>query len=132
MDDLKLIKKYYGEKMMHLCRELFPTILETEGLLYTTLTSKFYPSRNIYDDIIDNEERLESFKNIIYNTVVEMKNESTAIEKTPFELLDEAGYTLYECNSEKDIQSFRHYYQRSDGKDAPKYVEGEKPEHNNG
>ena len=25
--DLKVIKKHYGEKMMHLCRELFPTLL---------------------------------------------------------------------------------------------------------
>ena len=38
MDDLKLIKKHYGEKMMHLCRELFPTLLETGGLL-----SKLFP-----------------------------------------------------------------------------------------
>ena len=28
MDDLKLIKDKYGEKMMHLCRELFPTIID--------------------------------------------------------------------------------------------------------
>ena len=27
--DLKIIKKYYGEKMMHLCRKNFSTILET-------------------------------------------------------------------------------------------------------
>lgn len=31
--DLKMIKKYYGEDMAHLCRELFPTLLEKEGLL---------------------------------------------------------------------------------------------------
>ena len=37
MDDLKLIKKYYGENMMHLCRTLFPTILETKGLLFSLL-----------------------------------------------------------------------------------------------
>lgn len=33
LDDLKQIKKEYGENMAHLCRELFPTILETPGLL---------------------------------------------------------------------------------------------------
>ena len=132
MDDLKLIKKHYGEKMMHLCREIFPTLLETEGLLYTTLISKFYPSRNIYDDIVENEERIDTFKNIIYNAVIEMRQETISNEKTPKELLEEAGYTLYECNSEKDIQSFRHYYQRSDGKETPKYIEGTQPEHNNG
>lgn len=31
MDDLKQIKNKYGENMMHLCRELFPTILESDG-----------------------------------------------------------------------------------------------------
>ena len=132
MDDLKLIKKHYGEKMMHLCREIFPTLLETEGLLYTTLIAKFYPSRNIYDDIVVNEDRIDTFKNIIYNAVIEMKQETISNEKTPKELLEEAGYILYECNSEKDIQSFRHYYQRSDGRETPTYIEGTQPEHNNG
>ena len=31
--ELKRIKKLYGENFMHLCRELFPTLLEQEGLL---------------------------------------------------------------------------------------------------
>lgn len=34
-DDLKIIKKYYGEKMSHLCRTLFPTILEEKGVITT-------------------------------------------------------------------------------------------------
>ena len=37
--DLKQIKDKYGEKMMHLCRELFPTLLETEGLLFKLLSN---------------------------------------------------------------------------------------------
>ena len=44
MDDLKMIRKYYGEGMMHLCRELFSTLLETPGLLYSLLESKFAPN----------------------------------------------------------------------------------------
>ena len=31
--ELKQIKKKYGERFMHLCRELFSTILEKEGRL---------------------------------------------------------------------------------------------------
>ena len=54
--DLKMIKKKYGEKMSHLCRTLFPSILETEGLLYSLLESKFHPSKFLYDDIIENGE----------------------------------------------------------------------------
>ena len=32
--DLKLIKSEYGEDFAHLCRSLFPTLLEQEGKLY--------------------------------------------------------------------------------------------------
>ena len=31
MNDLKLIKKHYGENMMHLCRELFLPSIEEIG-----------------------------------------------------------------------------------------------------
>ena len=50
-DDLKIIKKLYGEKMMHLCRALFPTLLETKGLLSKIMKSKFAPNHDLYDDI---------------------------------------------------------------------------------
>ena len=47
-DDLKLIKKHYGECMMHLCRELFPTILEKEGLLFNLMSTHFNYDRDLY------------------------------------------------------------------------------------
>ena len=65
MNDLKLIKKYYGEDMMHLCRRLFPTLLEKEGLLIKLLESKFAHNKFLYNDIID-EELEEDFKDFIY------------------------------------------------------------------
>ena len=37
MNELKRIKRRYGEEMMHLCRDLFPTLLETPGKLITIL-----------------------------------------------------------------------------------------------
>ena len=33
MEDLKVIKKKFGEDMMRLCRKLFPSLLEEKGLL---------------------------------------------------------------------------------------------------
>ena len=57
--DLKLIKKLYGEKMMHLCREYFPTILETPSLLPSILQEHFYPSRDLYEDLISNQKEGE-------------------------------------------------------------------------
>ena len=109
MDDLKLIKRHYGEKMMHLCRELFPTLLETPGLLFSVLSNTFAYSRHLYDDIIE-DDYVEIFKNFIYNKADTKKASMLSTKKTAKELLDEAGYILYECHSEEDIQSFKKYY----------------------
>lgn len=107
--DLFKIKDKYGEKMAHLCRMLFPTLLETEGLLYSLMITNFEPSRFLYDDIVDHD-LVNSFKDYIYNIVEPEKETEIEIEKTPTELLDAAGYKLYECKTEEDIQSFKKYY----------------------
>ena len=52
--DLKIIKKKYGENMMHLCRELFPTILEKEGILSQVILDSFEASHELYNDLISN------------------------------------------------------------------------------
>ena len=108
-NDLKIIKKKYGEKMMHLCRELFPTLLETPGLLSDEISKHFQPSSFLYDDLIQNN-KIEEFKNYIYRFVVFEKENSVLTNKSPKVLLDEAGYILYECKTEKEIQSFKKYY----------------------
>ena len=43
--DLINIKKHYGEEMMHLCRRLFPSLLEREGLLFDLMTTNFAYSK---------------------------------------------------------------------------------------
>ena len=109
--ELRKIKKIYGERFMHLCRDLFPTLLETEGKLLDILTSTF--SRNCSDlyEIITENELEEEFKEFIYGKVDMEKNEKAAVEKkTPYELLEEAGYDLFECTSEKEVQSYKRYY----------------------
>ena len=111
--DLKIIKKKYGEKMMHLCRELFPTLLEKEGLLSELLLEHFEPSRFLYDDIISNRLDID-FEDYIYSLVdieeIKEKNDY----KTPEELLEEVGYDLYECQTEEEIQCFRKYYSKNE------------------
>ena len=107
--DLKVIKKKYGEEMMHLCRELFPTLLEQEGLLPKLLLDNFKESRSLVKDIIDNNLE-EEFKNYIYSMVDVENNYEEVVSKRPEELLKEAGYKLYECHSEEEIQSFKKYY----------------------
>ncbi len=111
-DDLKIIKKKYGENMMHLCRKLFPTILEEEGLLSNILLSHFEPSKFLYNDITENH-LITSFTTYIYSFLDEEK-ELVKVDKSPEELLKECGYILYECKNESDIQSFKKYYSENE------------------
>ena len=113
-EELRKIKKKYGEKFMHMCRDLFPTILEEEGVLFSILEERFADnSRSLYEDIQAHflQYKFENFINSIY--IKRNSQESGEIEEegsTPYELLDEAGYTLYECTNEQEIQEFKKYY----------------------
>ncbi len=111
-EDLKIIKKKYGEKMMKLCRESFPTLLESEGLLSQLMLEHFDPSHVLYDDIISDELE-DEFKDFIYS-LIELKKIKKVVNKNSKELLEEAGYDLYECRTEEEIQSFRKYYQTNE------------------
>ena len=108
--DLKYIKKHYGEKFAHLCRDLFPTILETEGLLKDIITKHFAPSRNLYYDITKHG-LVDDFKDFVY-CFINLENDTMqSVGLSPEELLLQAGYILYpECQTEADIQKFIKYY----------------------
>lgn len=109
--ELKKIKKTYGEEFMHFCRSNFPTILETEGKLYKILTTYFDEScKTLYEDLKE-QDFVEDFRGFIINKAKRQEEtEEVKVEKTPYELLDEAGYTLYECQTEEEIQRFKKYY----------------------
>ena len=110
--DLEIIKKKYGENMMKLCRELFPSILEEKGVLSKIILANFYPNHNLYDDIIDN--KLENnFKNYIYN-MIDVSKKQEKINKTPEELFEEKGYILKECLTEEEIQEYKKYYKKGE------------------
>ena len=113
-EDLKIIKKKYGENMMKLCRKYFPSLLEQKGLLPQLMLEHFVPSHELYDDIVNNDLNT-AFKNYIYDisNIKEEKVENSTV-KTPKELLDEVGYDLYECHSEEEIQAFRKYYKNNE------------------
>ncbi len=114
-EDLKIIKKKYGEKMMHLCRNMFPTILEEKGLLPKLLLEHFEPSHDLYNDLEKYSSILfAGFEGYINSLVVANKKEMLATSLTPEELLDKVGYTLYECKTEEDIQKFKKYYAKGE------------------
>lgn len=94
--------------MMHLCRSLFPSILEKEGLLFELLDSHFERSKLLYDDICNNYGET-IFRRFIYSLVDE-NFEMIETGKTVEELMDIAGYKIYQCKTEEEIQEFKKYY----------------------
>lgn len=109
-NELKKIKKYYGEEMTHFCRDNFATILETENLLLNTLLKYINPYHYFFRDVKQNN-MLDEFKGYIYRKcAIEDPNNNTDVNKDPKELMSDAGYDLYECKSEDEIQAFKKYY----------------------
>lgn len=74
--DLKYIKKKYGEKMMHYCRECFPTILNVPGKLVEILNTHFYCVKDsLYNDIKENHK--ESDLMILFIAMQDLKMNMT-------------------------------------------------------
>lgn len=113
--DLKLIKKNYGEKMMHMCREMFPRILEKEGALSEIMETHFAKNKHLAEDI-ENEDKREEFKNFIFSFFdVEKVPIQNITQESAIQLLKRAGYTLYpECKTEKDIQPFKKWWTKDE------------------
>lgn len=66
-NELKKIKKLYGEKFKNLCRDNFPVILEQEGKLLDILKKRFSHNCNsLYESITENGLE-ESFSQLIYS-----------------------------------------------------------------
>ena len=110
MDDLKYIKKYYGENMMHLCRNKFSTILDEKGKLLNIIKNSFYPTKELYGDLIQNN-LVTDFEEFIFNKYNNRSNNYLLdTGKSPFELMSDVDYDLYECKTKDDVMSFISYY----------------------
>ena len=73
--DLKWIKRHYGEKFSHLCRDMFSTILEEEGMLPKLLIEHFSPNQELYDDILKNDIE-DSFVEYVHSLAETEKKEN--------------------------------------------------------
>lgn len=108
--ELKKIKQIYGEKFARMCRDMFPVIIEQEGTLLNILEKRFSHNCNsLYEAITENGLEAD-FKELIFSEFDEEREEVEEETRTPYEILEEKGYDLIECKTEKDIQSFRKYY----------------------
>lgn len=106
-NDLKLIKKNYGEQMMKLCRELFPTILSEPGKLFSIIATSFAQNRDIANDIIK-QNKINEFKEFVFSDLRKPKKE--IVKSSPRELLNAAGYDLFECKTVEQVKAFEKYY----------------------
>ena len=98
-DELKKIKKMYGENFMKMCRSLFSTLCFSKNC------------KTLYEDIKREPFLEEDFINYIYSKVDGETTENKILtDNTPYELLEEAGYYLTECKTEEEIQKFKKYY----------------------
>lgn len=124
--DLRHIKKRYGEKLAHICEELFPTLLDTPDLLPQILDRKFDKTSSL-GEALSTEDLQQEFKDFVYSFVdVERPRPEMIETKDAFAMMAQAGYKLYpECLTEADIQSFRGFYYRQGP--TPVYTGG-KPE----
>lgn len=115
LKELMLIKKNYGERFARMCRRFFPTLLENEGVLLSILKNTFSENcKTLYEDITAKNLE-EKFKNYIYSqTKIKEEIEELSDDKTPYELFELAGYDLFECKTEKEIQEFRKYYAKNE------------------
>ena len=98
--------------MSRLCRELFPTILNTPGQLLELLEENFNEDRQLFYDIINSKNEF-NFKDYIFEKLEEKTGEEeppVIVDKTPKELLLEVGYDLYECKTVEELKEFKKYY----------------------
>lgn len=78
--DLKVIEQNYGTKMRLLCEELFPNLLEIEGLLPKLLLNKFEANLSLYEDLVQNNY-IDAFKADILNQLAESKTNDMQSER---------------------------------------------------
>jgi len=111
-NDLKKIKKLYGEEFAKMCREFFPVLIE-KGLLLKILTDNFAPNHSLYDDIVT-QKKLEQFKDYVYGQTEVAEQALKTIDKSPEEIFDELGYDLIKCETDHDVKSFKKYYAKGE------------------
>ena len=110
-EDLKLIKKYYGEDMMHFCRSNFQNILEQPGKLFSILQDIFAYDKNLIFDLPDSD--LNAIQKLVFDrfkcpTINE--EDLVEIDKSVEQLFSEKGYKLYECKTYADTLKFKKYF----------------------
>lgn len=105
--DFKFLKKHYGDRFAKLCRSLFPTILQQKDKLTEIISNNFDNVSTLYDDL---DSVKEDFRDFVYSFFDVKQKPLTKTRKTPEKLMENAGYVLFECETNDDILKFKKYY----------------------
>lgn len=115
IDDLKILKKNYGEDFAHLCRKLFPTILEHQGLLSSIILARFDASHTLYNEIKKDVYQFKAFIDDCAGGAKEVEFKPNDENLTPKQLMDRAGYILFdECKNIEQLKAFKKYYAKGE------------------
>ena len=108
--DYELLKEDYGERFAKFCRDNFP-LLQEKSVLYKTISSIIAPTKHIYNDLVENYQE-ENFVKYVYSKYCKTeKREEVKVFQSPEELMLQAGYRLYKCETVEDVMKFKCYYE---------------------
>ncbi len=112
INDLKIIKKKYGEEMLHLCKSWLPNIFNDN--LSDRMLKLFAPNHSLARDI-KKEHKENEFKCLILDENKEIRELSA--NKTPEELFSDIGYKLFECISKEEVEHIKkNYFNKEDSR----------------
>lgn len=119
-NDIERIKKHYGEKFARLCRTLFQSILEDDEntqedvkenklSLFDIISNNFDNVPSLYDDIYPVKNDFQAF---VLNLAKKGNlHADIKTNKTPEQLMDEAGYILFpEITTKRALNKFKKFY----------------------
>ena len=113
--DLNRIKKMYGEDFAKkICRVYFSNFLEREDFSFADyISSVCAPNKFLYEDLVK-YNLVNKFVTAVTGSLNNSTLTSEIVEGTPEELMKKAGYSLYKCNTDADIEKFKKYYAKGE------------------
>ncbi len=108
-EQLKKIKKLFGEEMAHFCQTNCGKNFEKNVDLFELMKERFSPSRQLIVDI-KNQGKENLFADFLLTCAEIKDDEKLKSKKTPFQIAKEKGYTLHECKTVDSCKEFEKHY----------------------
>lgn len=113
MKTFNQIKKY-SESYAKMMRDLFPLSFENENLNKILDEIVFDDEKSIFIDILYKDEtKILEFKNFIYSKI-DIEKKETEVKESVKDLLEQAWYDFYICETKEDVEQFKKYYKKGE------------------